>query len=187
MADDGPDLEHVHAVIDDLTKIGFEPILVGGMALVALGSQRVTRDFDFVIAAPGDRLTLLVDTFYDRGWELVSRLNRAGQVTATIDNRRIAAMRIRLDGPYSVYFFHKSARVRIDLLFDFPVPAARLARSAARFKVQSHEFAIASEADLLELKRIAQRGRAKPGDAEDIAFLEARRASQRGGARRKPS
>src|SRR5262245_30679248 len=99
--DPGAHLEDVHDVIAALSDCGFTPILVGGMALVALGSQRVTRDFDFVVASPGSRLQILIDAFYDRGWELVSRLNDAGQVVATIDNPRVAAIRIRIDEPAS--------------------------------------------------------------------------------------
>lgn len=46
----------------------------GGMALVMLGSRRVTRGFDFVIAQPGGALGNLIDVFYDRGLELASRV-----------------------------------------------------------------------------------------------------------------
>jgi hypothetical protein len=65
--------------------------------------------------------------------------------------------------------------LRIDLLFDFPMPAATLAAGATRLTVGSHHFAIASDDDLLKLKRIASKDRSYPGDAQDIAFLEARR------------
>ena len=173
MSDPAAHLDDVHDVIAALADGGFEPILVGGMALVALGSQRVTRDFDFVVAAPGSRLQSLVEAFYDRGWELVSRLNDAGGVIATIDNPRVAGVRIRVDGPVSVFFFNHRTRLRIDLLFDFPIPAATLAAGATRVKVHSREFTIASEDDLLKLKRIAKKKRSNPGDAQDIAFLEA--------------
>jgi hypothetical protein len=47
------DPEHLPLVGDVVTALrdaGFEPVLVGGMALVILGSLRVTRDFDFLIA-----------------------------------------------------------------------------------------------------------------------------------------
>jgi len=168
-------IDTVGTVVEALSDVGFQPVLVGGMALVILGSQRITKDFDFVIAHPGERLQGLVDVFYDRGFELVSRVNNTGQVTATIDNRRVAAIRIRLDGPDSVYFFNPKTRLRIDLLFDFPIPAATLAEHATRTKIRSHVFRVASEADLLQLKKIAQKRRAAPGDAQDIAFLEARR------------
>jgi hypothetical protein len=41
-------------VIEGLAEFGLEPVLVGEMALVVLGSRRVTRDFDLVIARPGE-------------------------------------------------------------------------------------------------------------------------------------
>jgi hypothetical protein len=40
--------------------------------------------------------------------------------------------------------------------------------------VRSHRLLIAAADDLLRLKRIAVAQRTAPGDAEDIAFLEAR-------------
>ena len=53
-------LEDVGAVVRELSGLGLTPVLVGGMALVILGSRRVTRDFDFVIAKPDDRLEVLL-------------------------------------------------------------------------------------------------------------------------------
>ena len=167
-------LKDVGAVFKELSGLGLTPVLVGGMALVILGSQRVTRDFDVVVAAPQDRLDDLMDVLYARGLELVSRLNDEGEVVSTIGNRRIAAVRLRLDGPSSAYFFNPTTRLRIDLLFDFPIPAAKLAARATRTKVRSQILRVASEGDLLRLKRIAQAHRSAPGDAQDIAFLEAR-------------
>jgi hypothetical protein len=96
-------------------------------------------------------------------------------VTATIDNRRVAVTRLRLDAPSSAYFYNAETGLRIDLLFDFPIPAATLAKRATSRKVRSRVLRLASEADLLRLKRIARDRRASPGDAVDIAFLEARR------------
>jgi hypothetical protein len=172
-------LDEVGRVVEALADLGLEPVLVGGMALVVLGSRRVTRDFDFVIAEPGARLPALLDVFYERGLQLVSRLNAEGDVTATIDNRRVAATRLRLDAPSSAYFFKAATGLRIDLLFDFPIPAATLAPRATRLTVRSRVLPVASEADLLRLKKIARANRSLAGDAEDIAFLEARRAPRR--------
>jgi len=161
-------------IVAALTKLGFEPVLVGGMALVTLGSRRVTRDFDFVVAAPGDRLVDLVGAFYDQGLELAARVSQSGDIVATIDNRKVAAIRLRLDTPSSAYFFHTKTGLRVDLLFDFPLPAAQLIANATRITIRKQRFLVASEPDLLKLKRIARTQRAAPGDAEDIAFLEAR-------------
>jgi hypothetical protein len=172
-------LDAVGSVVAALTGLGFQPVLVGGMALVVLGSRRVTGDFDFVVAEPGDNLGDLLDALYDRGLELASRVDAAGDVTATIDNRRVAAARLRLDAPSSAYFLNPETGLRIDLLFDFPLPAAALVRRAAALKIRSKVWRVASEADLLRLKAIAQAGRSSPSDAEDIAFLEARRGERR--------
>ncbi|HSD66459.1 MAG TPA: hypothetical protein VLF95_07150 [Vicinamibacteria bacterium] len=179
MGQDPPPLETVGSVVEALAELGLEPVLIGGMALVVLGSRRVTRDFDLVIARPGEALGPLLDAFYDRGFELASRVDAEGDVTATIDNRRVAAARLRLDAPASAYFLNPETGLRVDLLFDFPLPAAALARRATTVKVRSRAWRVASEADLLRLKRIARASRSSPGDAEDIAFLEARRARRR--------
>ena len=168
-------LDAVGSVVEALAALALEPVLVGGMALVMLGSRRVTRDFDLLIARPGDALGPLVDALYDRGFELASRVNAEGEVTATITNRRVAAARLRLDAPASAYFLAPRSGLRVDLLFDYPLPAAALARRATTFRIRAKAWRVASEADLLRLKKLAQASRSSPGDAEDIAFLEARK------------
>ena len=156
-----------------LRALGLEPVLVGGMALVILGSRRVTRDFDFVITQPADRLPALVDILYDRGLELVSRVDADGDVVATISNRRVAVARLRIDAPDTAYFFNPATELRIDLLFDFPMAASTLAAQATRTTIGGHSLAVASVQDLLRLKAIAKAARSEPGDAEDVAFLRA--------------
>jgi hypothetical protein len=91
----------------------------------------------------------------------------------------VAAARIRLDAPSTAYFLNLKTGLRIDLLFDFPIPAADLARRATRTKLRSRIIRVASEDDLLTLKKIARENRASAGDAEDIAFLEGRRRKRR--------
>ncbi len=167
------ELKEVAHVADGLRGLGLEPVLVGGMALVLLGSRRITRDFDLVIPHPGDRVNTLAEFFYDRGFELASKVNDAGDIVATIDNSRVAGIRLKLDGPASVYFWHPTKRLRIDLLFDFPVAAAELAGNAVKTKVRGCVLAVASAADLLRLKQIAIKRRSFAGDAQDIEFLEA--------------
>jgi hypothetical protein len=168
-------LRTVAEIVKGLEALGLTPVLVGGMALVVLGSRRVTRDFDFVVRHPRDHLARALALFYDRGLELVSRLSEAGDVISTIAERKVADIRLRLDRPLSAYFCNAKTGLRVDLLFDFPIPAEKLARRATRIKIRSQVFAIASERDLLQLKKVAREARRAPGDLEDIAFLESRR------------
>lgn len=169
-------LDELGPVVQALTDFGAAPTLVGGMALVLLGSQRVTRDFDFVIAHPGQRMSELVGVLYGLGHELVSRFDNNGEVSATIDNERVAAARLRIDAPASASFFNPASRLRLDLLLDFPIEARELAGRAVRRKIRSLVLPVASEDDLLRLKRLAHAGRASASDAQDIAFLEARKS-----------
>lgn len=175
MAEPNDALGTVGEIVDALRALRLDPVLVGGMALVVLGSRRVTRDFDFVIAHPGERLASAMAILYDRGLQLVSRLDEAGDVTSTISNRRVAIARLKRDAPASASFFDPQSGLRIDLLFDFPIPAAALAMRATRTRIRTHLFHVASEPDLLRLKRIALAERSAPGDSVDIAFLESRR------------
>ena len=170
---DTPDmLDEVGAITRQLGDLGLVPVLVGGMALVVLGSRRVTRDFDFVIAHPGPRLAAVVKALYDRGLELAARVDSTGDITATIDNRRVATARLEIDSPTSAFFLNPGTSLRIDLLFDFPVAADTLAARAKSMRIRSHLFHVASPQDLLELKRTAISARSAPGDTEDLAYLE---------------
>lgn len=174
-------VNHLDIVVEvalGLRVLGLAPVLVGGMALVILGSRRVTRDFDLVISPPGPQLTNVVDLVYDRGMELVSRLAKNGDVAATITNRRVASSRLRIDGPPTAHFYNPLTGLRIDLLFDFPIAAATLAERSTRVRLGQHGLQVAGETDLLLLKKIAADRRQAPGDAEDIAFLERRRAAR---------
>jgi hypothetical protein len=166
-------VDEVAHLTSGLERLGLQPVLVGGMALVVLGSQRVTQDFDFVIRHPGEIIEKVVDLFYSRGLELVSKLNASGEVTATIDNRKVAAARLKLDAPSSAFFFNRTTLLRIDLLFDFPVAAAELAANAVETKIRGRVLNVASAEDLLRLKEIAATKRSAAGDAQDIEFLKA--------------
>lgn len=167
-------ITEVGEIVQEMERLGLQPVLVGGMALITLGSRRVTEDFDLVISKPDKRLDALLDLLYDRGFEMISRLDKSGEVKTTIDNRRVASIRLRLDKPDSALFFNRETELRIDLLFDFPIPANELVKGAKKTKVLSRTFTIASEEDLIRLKEIAHADRHSARDAEDLEFLKSR-------------
>lgn len=168
-------IKDIGQIISKLTDLGLEPVLVGGMALTLLGSNRVTQDFDFVVSSQESKFNDLIAIFYDCGLELATRLDGQGTITATLDNRRVAALRLNLDKPTSVYFLNPKTGLRIDLLFDFPISAKELTVNAQKMKVLSQVIPVASIKDLLRLKEIAIASRSKSGDVEDIEFLKSRK------------
>lgn len=165
-------LAAVGALTAQLEQVGLTPILVGGMALVILGSRRVTRDFDFLVSLPVDEVPDVMTLFYAAGFALASQVDQHGDIVQTIDNPRVAAIRFRIDKPASCYFLNRATGLRIDLLIDFPLPAAAILANAQKVKVRSHTFLVAAPADLLALKKIAYRNRQSASDRQDIAFLE---------------
>lgn len=168
-------IQTVGEIVQELDRLHLEPILVGGMALAILGSRRVTRDFDFVITKPDVQLKDMLAIFYDRGFEMAAQVDADGDITLTIDNPNVAAIRIKMDTPDSIFLINRKTDLRIDLLFDFPISAAELSKNAQTKKLNSQTITVASPKDLLRLKEMAQSARNAPGDAQDIAFLKSKR------------
>lgn len=156
----------------DLAQLGHTPILVGGMALVTLGSTRVTKDFDFLIDKAAREQKTVVAVFYRHGFELVSKLDRNGDILRTIDNQNVASARLRIDRPKSAYFYNPSSGLRVDLLFDFPIPAMEVRARSTHKRIQSYSFYIANKEDLVRMKEIAAKDRGLANDLQDLEFLK---------------
>lgn len=170
MARDADPLREIFPLLGALEEKGLEPVLVGGMALVVLGSQRVTKDFDFLVSST-DLSPELVELVYREGYELVTKFNKAGEVERTVDNPKVAAARLKLDKPRSVFFYDWKAGLRVDLLLDFPLPARGIADRAAKLGKKPRTLRVAAPEDLLRLKEIAYADRKSAGDAQDLEFL----------------
>lgn len=161
----------VGELLKALAPFGYEPTLVGGMALVTLGSTRVTRDFDFLVIEAAREQHALLEVFYRHGFELASRTDEHGNVVRTIDSPEVAGVRLRIDRPSTAYFFNRALGLRVDLLFDFPLQAREVRRRSRRTKIQSYAFHIASRDDLIRMKEIAARDRQNAADRQDLEFL----------------
>jgi hypothetical protein len=170
VARDADPLKELFPLLRTLEERGLHPVLVGGMALVVLGSQRVTKDFDLLVSAAGLSRDL-VGVIYQRGYELVTKLNKAGEVERTIENPAVATARLKLDQPRSVFFYNRKTRLRVDLLLDFPLPTQDIADRAAKIGKAPRTLRVAAPEDLLRLKEIAYADRKAATDAQDLVFL----------------
>ena len=92
----------------------------------------------------------------------------------TIDNPRVAAIKLKEDLPDSLFFFNWKTRLRVDLLLDFPLPASDILTRATRLKIPPGSLWVASVEDLLRLKELAYADRHSASDAQDLEFLKAR-------------
>ena len=164
-------LAAVESLADDLGRAGFDPVLVGGMALVILGSQRITKDFDFLVASSGASTRDLVRIMYRHRLELVTKVGPGGEVLRTVDSPRVANAKIGGSQPRSLFFYNEKTGLRVDLLLDFPLPARSVVLRAAKVRLKTGRIAVASPEDLLRLKEIAHADRKSASDAQDLEFL----------------
>lgn len=170
MARDSDPLKELFPLVNALEEKGLQPVLVGGMALVVLGSQRVTKDFDLLVSS-ANLSQDLVEVIYRQGYQLVTKLSKAGEVERTIDHLKVAAARLKLDKPRSVFFYNWETGLRVDLLLDFPLPTGNIAARAAKIGKRPRILRVASPEDLLRLKEIAYADRKFATDAQDLEFL----------------
>jgi len=170
MARDADPLKEIFPLLDALEEKGLQPVLVGGMALVVLGSQRVTKDFDLLVSST-DLSRDLVSAIYRQGYELVTKFTKAGEVERTIDNPTVALARLQMDKPRSVFFYNWESRLRVDLLLDFPLPTRDIAGRAAKIGKKPRTLRVAAPEDLLRLKEISYADRKSAADAQDLEFL----------------
>ena len=164
-------IEKMLALVEAFESENLSPILVGGMALVLLGSQRITKDFDFVIARQDAVIETTVDIFYKHSFELISKFTPNREILRTIDNPKVASVRLKLDAPDSAFFFNKDLRMKVDVLIDFPIPAKELVSRAQKIKLRSTSIRIPCKEDLIRLKEIAYADRKSASDAQDLEFL----------------
>src|SRR5579859_5151305 len=170
MARDADPLREFFPLLNVLELKGLQPVLVGGMALVILGSQRITKDFDLLVSST-DLSQDLVEMIYRQGYQLVTKLNKAGEVQHTIDNSTVAAARLKMDKPRSVFFYSWEKRLRVDLLLNFPPPTVNIAARAAKIGKRPRILRVAAPEDLLHLKELAYADRKSAADAQDLEFL----------------
>ena len=170
MASKADPLQEIFPLINGLEEKGLQPVLVGGMALVVLGSQRVTKDFDLLVSSSA--LTEeLMGMIYRQGYQLISKVSKTGEVERTIDNSTVASARLKLDKPRSVFFYKWESGLRVDLLLDFPLPTGDIAARATKIGKKPQTLRVAAPEDLLRLKQIAYADRKSAADAQDLEFL----------------
>ena len=161
----------LEAALRALTSGGHTPVLVGGFAARLLGFPELTEDFDLDVGGKDpERKAAAVRLMYGVGFRLVSRLDdRTGEPAEFVGSEDDAAVHVRSADPSVAFFWEPSARVRVDLLFDFPLPAADLARRARRVA----DLPVASAEDLRDLYRTSYNYRRHPKDLRALEFVEA--------------
>lgn len=172
---DAPNAERIARVVRSLGREEIEPVLIGGMALVLLGSTRVTRDCDLVIPDSPETRRRSVRAMYAEEFALVSKWDEERfRPVRLIESERVAAARLVLDNPAAAFFWNPASTFRIDLVYRVSVPAAELSARAVRTRLPGG--VVLKRASVEDLKRLKEASlKDDPGrisDKQDLVFLE---------------
>ena len=78
----------VMKLLEELDTLGYHATLIGGTALIIMGSDRVTKDADFLMIKSARDQRELIHAFYRNGFEIISKISinfvSSSQLFATI-------------------------------------------------------------------------------------------------------
>lgn len=150
-------------ILRNLAATGQRFVVVGGVAAVMHGVERVTYDLDLVIDLEPEACRQVIDALLADGWR--SR--------APVDPRGLADPAVReswvTDKGMMVFSLWDSrgSRPPIDLFARYPLDFEALWRDARVVDLDGVAIRVAAPAHLVAMKRLA----ARPKDQEDIAAL----------------
>lgn len=160
-----PESQKLIEVVKNLRAAGVEPILVGGLALILYGSERVTFDCDLVSSRPEtlEQAKKLGGALHAAKCYYVTRFDKRRRPVSWIDNDNIAAARLMIDEPDTVFFWNAVLEMKIGVLLDFPLKSSDLLAAAQVKKLdKSTTIKVAGLKHLKTMKEIAARSRKLP-------------------------
>ena len=141
-----PDLD-VKAMLQRLTAGGVDFVIVGGIAMVMLGSARLTRDLDICFATDDANLRALGEALVD----LDARLREIdAEVSFVPDERTLANVEL-------LTLTTSAGWLDIHRRLDGAPPYEKLRRQAERYDIGGFAVLVASPGDMIAMKRAAGR------------------------------
>jgi predicted nucleotidyltransferase len=163
----------IESAIKELSDRDIDVVLIGGMAVVLLGSTRTTKDFDFAIDNAPEVRRQATEALYEAGFQLITRVGKDGIPIRTLDNLVIARNRVLDQEMHSAFFWHHGEERRIDLVFRLSLKLADLLRRGEEIQLGHVRVRRAAPKDLIKLKKAALRDDpTRVQDKQDLVYLE---------------
>jgi predicted nucleotidyltransferase len=150
-------------VLREFQERNIRYVLVGGLAVLLHGIDRLTADIDLIVDLTPERATQAIETLLELGFK----------ASAPVDPRHFAdpAMRKRWQeesGMLVLSFWDpNNERPTVDLFADYPMDFEELFRDSLLIPLTGATVRVASVHHLIEIKRAAGR----PKDLDDVARL----------------
>ncbi len=155
----GPVEKALRRAAKDLRDIGRDFALVGGLAVVIRGSERTTKDVDFVVAVPSDSAAEQV---------LHAMLQKGYTVDCLLEQTRVArlaAARLVPPGP-------EKRKAIVDLLFHVTGIEVEIAEAAELLECFGDlQLKVATTGHLMAMKVLSHDAEARGKDQDDLIAL----------------
>ena len=148
-----------------LERAGVRYVTVGGVAVVLHGHARLTADLDLVVDLAPRGAADAIDALTAIGFRPRLPVEASGFADPAVRERWITQHGMRV---FSMWDPDDPLR-SVDLFVEYPIDFEELWARSVVVDIDGTPVRVASIADLIRLKRIADR----PVDLEDIAALEA--------------
>lgn len=151
-------------LLNTLSDAGCEFVIVGGVAAMLHGGNRVTFDLDVVPKLDGEGWRRVLETL----WKMGARPRIPESLDAICEPQNIARW-VAEKGMLALNMRSADGNVEVDFLVGASGDYERLRKNAIGVKINRRTFYVASIDDLIAMKRKANR----PQDLLDIEQLEA--------------
>jgi len=144
-------------------------VVVGGLALLLHGVDRLTADVDLVVDLSTDAARDTVQALAEAGFKPLAPVDPL----QLADSQRRAAWKAERGMEVFSFWDTRQQRPTVDIMLDAPVPFDELWEGALPMQIAGHTVRVASVEHLIRLKRAS--GRSK--DLADIERLETLRST----------
>ena len=145
-------------------------VVVGGLAMLLHGIDRLTADVDLVVDLSTDSVRDTVRALTEAGYRPLAPVDPL----ELADPERRAAWRAERGMQVFSFWDTRQSRPTVDIMLDAPVPFEELWESAATMPIAGHSVRVASVEHLIRTKQAAGR----PKDLEDVQRLQALRPTR---------
>lgn len=168
-----PDPRVIARVSKALADVDIPTVLIGGIALVVLGSSRATRDCDLAAAKTDTVFRAAIGVMIDLGFGVIFGWDPEKYEPTKCDmDKKISGSWAVIQQPESIWFWHLEEKMRFDLVFDLPVPLDEMLARARAISIHGARIHIASPEDLIRMKEASLAANPERiSDEQDLVFL----------------
>jgi hypothetical protein len=150
-------------VLIALSRASVRYIVVGGVAAVMQGVERVTYDLDLVIELTPESCTKAIDTLLEIGYQAKIPADPHGFADSKIRESWVR------DKNMMVFSFWDTTqrRAEVDIFVSYPLDFEEMWTEAVKISIEDQVIRLATPLHLVKMKRVAGR----PKDIADIRAL----------------